>query len=182
MKRNLPLVLTVLFLITGLVLRPSLVRAAELTIEKIGTSVYTNASSWTYYGTNPVFQGITEPGYNVTLIIDEEEEESVVADEDDGTWTITPTSLVEVGDYDIEIYTFDDEEVDTETVSLTLTIATQADDDDAVVASASTKGAQPISPEKLPATGSHDLYVVLALGGIFIGAGVASTSWLKNQY
>ncbi len=175
MRNILPILLgTLLFALVTFV--AGSVKAATLELEKIGTANFSpGATTWTYYGTNPIFQGTASPSAAVSLSVNSAAEASATADTA-GNWSLTPTSLSMVGSYNILISS------GAENVAFTLNIASATTTTDAT-ASATPVGTTSGNidyPETLPETGSHDLLLLFGLGGVLLIAGIASGALLKD--
>ena len=148
------------------------VKAATLMIEKVGTTtVSTGATSWTYYGANPVIQGSASPSAVVSMTVGGIQEASATANTS-GDWSITPTSLDSVGSYSLNFSS------GTENALLTLNIASSSAGTN-TTKGGSTSGELDL-PETLPETGSEDILIFLVVGGIMLAAGVSSGFLLKD--
>ncbi|MEX0895807.1 MAG: LPXTG cell wall anchor domain-containing protein [Patescibacteria group bacterium] len=150
----------------SLVLTTQIVRAATLTLDKIGVTSTSGQifTLWTYEGTNPRFEGTASASAQVAIKISQISE-TTQADAS-GNWTYDPTTLTEAGDYPIQITSGAD------TIAFTLTIAESSSTDSGSTVSAETKGGVEY-PETLPQTSTFSTTLMLVLGGgIFIAAGM----------
>jgi hypothetical protein len=105
MKKFCPAIITLLLVLTLAI--PLTVFAVTFTLDSIGTlSTEGNRyTEWWYSGENPVLAGTSTAGTEVTVSIDEEA--SSVTTAEDGTWSYTPTTLVD-GTHDVVISTDED--------------------------------------------------------------------------
>lgn len=166
MKHLLPVIIASLFFAVV-----TQVSAATLVLEQIGTSLYTTgATTWTYYGTNPVLQGSASPSAVVSLTIDGVQNSSATADTS-GDWSMNTTTLDSVGSYELNLNSGADN------ILFTLSIASSS-------STAGTKGGTDsgdlVLPGELPATGSEDILLLLGIGGLMLTAGVSAGFLLKE--
>lgn len=157
--------LLLLIVAFGLLITTQVVRAASLTLDKIGTTAVTTQTltSWTYQGTNPVFEGTASASAQVAIKI---ADNSYTSQADaSGNWVYTPTTLTTTGSYPIEITAGADR------IAFTLAITASSAATGSTV-SAETKGGVEY-PDTLPQTGTFTTALLLVLGGgIFIAAGM----------
>lgn len=159
-----------LFVGLSLTVTAQVVRAATLTLDKIGTSSTAGQvfTQWTYTGANPRFEGTADPSAVVSVRIADQTFTSTA--DTTGSWTYTPTTLDESGNYPIVLTSAED------IISFNLTI--DLDATSTSTASATTTGSTDTKggidyPETLPQTGTMTTMALLIVGGAtFIIAGV----------
>lgn len=154
---------------------------AAVTVTQIaGEAVTTPLSTWSTSTLNPTIIGTAEPSALVTVTVDTIQ--AVVQANSSGAWQFVPTTLSELGAYDIMATSGD------ASVSFTLTITDEADDmgdlytgptDDtsgtAVATTTGTKGGNSeTTPDELPKTGANDIWWLLSGGIFFLISGGAS--------
>jgi len=178
------------------------VQAAGFALTAIGASstVGQTFSQWTYYGTNPVFQGTATPGADVTIQVDSSAK--TVTASALGEWTWQPTNLATAGSHAIVLSSGTDSQSFTLIIADSNESSTPSSTTGSTTTTATTTGTTPTSTTSgsittptpspttavstssatLPQTGSFDTTVFLTIAGmIFLGAGLISSVFMPQS-